>query len=189
MNKLVAIVGMSGSGKSVVSDYLESLGFNKIYFGGVVLDEVAKRGLEVNPNNERMVREDLRCKYGMAAISVVLLPKIKESIRIQDTVLDGLYSWDELLVLREEFRDDLKLICVVSDRDIRYNRVSKRTIRPLNRLEIEKRDTTEIENLSKGGPIAIADYYILNNGSIDSVKSRIDEILKEIGDVYEKNDK
>ena len=38
MKKLIAIVGMSGSGKSVASDYLEKEGFNKIYFGGVVLD-------------------------------------------------------------------------------------------------------------------------------------------------------
>ena len=27
-------------------------------------------------------------------------------------VLDGLYSWDELLVLREKFKSKLKLICI-----------------------------------------------------------------------------
>ena len=56
MKKLIAIVGMSGSGKSVASDYLEKIGFNKIYFGGVVLSEVKKRGLEVNPEKEKKVR-------------------------------------------------------------------------------------------------------------------------------------
>ena len=44
----------------------------------------------------------------------------------------------------------------------------------------EMRDVTEIENLEKGGPIAAADYYALNNGTIEDLKSRMDEILKEI---------
>ena len=53
MKKLIAIVGMSGSGKSVASDYLEKEGFNKIYFGGVVLDTLKSEGLEINPDNEK----------------------------------------------------------------------------------------------------------------------------------------
>ena len=60
MKKLIAIVGMSGSGKSVASDYLEKEGFNKIYFGGVVLDTLKSEGLEINPDNEKMMRERLR---------------------------------------------------------------------------------------------------------------------------------
>ena len=35
MNKLVAIVGMSGTGKSVVTDYLEEQNWKKLYFGGI----------------------------------------------------------------------------------------------------------------------------------------------------------
>ena len=46
---------------------------------------------------------------------------------------------------------------------------------------IRERDRSEIENLEKGGPIAAADYYILNNSSVEDVKARVDEILKEVG--------
>ena len=35
MNKLIAIVGMSGSGKSIATDYLEKNNWKKIYFGGI----------------------------------------------------------------------------------------------------------------------------------------------------------
>ncbi len=180
MKKLIAIVGMSGSGKSIASDYLESLGFNKIYFGGVVLEQIKERGLEITPENEKKVREDLRREYGMAAMATILLPKIKESYKKQDTVLDGLYSWDEYLILKEAFKEDLKLICITVDKDIRYERVEKRTIRPLNRHEIETRDKVEIENLAKGGPIAIADYYLLNNGSEKDYKTQLNKILETI---------
>lgn len=190
MKKLIAIVGMSGSGKSVASDYLEKEGFNKIYFGGVVLDTLKSEGLEINPDNEKMMRERLRNEHGMAAMAILLLPKIKESIKNNDTVLDGLYSWDEYLVLKETFGDMLKIIAIVTDKNIRYERVGTRKIRPLNKKEITKRDISEIENLAKGGPISMADYFILNNGSIDDYHKRLDQILNEIGGMQnEENDK
>lgn len=182
MKKLVAIVGMSGSGKSVISNYLENKGWNKIYFGGVVLDELKKQNMEITPSNEKFMREELRKKYGMAAMAILLLPKIKESYINNDTVLDGLYSWDEYLVLKEEFKDQLKLICIIADKGIRYERVGKRDIRPLSLDDIMNRDLMEIENLKKGGPIAISDYYIFNNDSISECEKRLEEILEDIGD-------
>ena len=177
---LIAIVGMSGSGKSVASDYLENKGYKKIYFGGVVMDKLKEENLEINPDNERMMREKLRKEHGMAAMAIVLLPKIEESYKTQNTVLDGLYSWDELLVLKDKFKDKLKLICINCDKEIRYERVGKRDYRPLNREEIEKRDITEIENLAKGGPIAFADYYLDNNSTIEAYYKRLEEILDDI---------
>ena len=176
MKKLIAIVGMSGSGKSVVTDYLEEKGFTKIYFGGVVLDKLKESNLEITPENEKMMREKLRADLGMAAMAITLLPKIKEVYDTNDCVLDGLYSWDEYLVLEKEFGSKLNMICVVCDKDIRYDRVSKRPERPFTRADIIRRDTSEIENLANGGPIAYADYYILNNGSLEDYYKRIDEI-------------
>ena len=37
-----------------------------------------------------------------------------------------------------------------------------------------------MEQIAKGGPIAYADYYILNNGDLEEYKKRLDEILKKI---------
>lgn len=184
MKKLIAIVGMSGSGKSVASDYLVKNGFTKIYFGGVVLEEVKKRGLEDTPSNEKLVRESLREEYGMSAMAKILLPRIKDTIKEHDTVLDGLYSWDEYLVLKEEFKDRLKLIAIITDKNIRYERVAVRKVRPLTKQEVEKRDVSEIENLAKGGPIAMSDYFLLNNDDLKQYYKRLDEILEkmEVGD-------
>lgn len=183
MRKLVAIVGMSGSGKSIATDYLEKKGWEKIYFGGVVLDELKKANMEITPDNEKYMREKLRSDYGMAAMAIVLLPKIKESYAKKDTVLDGLYSWDEFLVLKEAFGNDLKMIAVVNDKKLRYERVSKRKIRPFNSEDIVKRDVSEIENLAKGGPIAYADYFIFNNGTVTDYIERLENILLDIDEV------
>ena len=177
MNKLYAIVGMCGSGKSIASDYLVSKGFNKVYFGGVTMDKLKEANLEVNPENEKMMREKLRSELGMGAFAIVLLPKIKECFNNGNTVLDGVYSYDEVKILKENF-PELKIIAIVCDKDIRYDRLSIREVRPLTNEEASARDIAEVENIAKAPPIAIADYYILNNGSVEEYKTRLEEILE-----------
>ena len=179
MKKLIAVIGMSGTGKSVATTYLEDQGYKKIYFGGVICNTLKEKGIEVTPDNEKKLREDLRKEHGMGVVAKILLPEIEEAYKAGDTVLDGLYSWDEYLILKDKFKD-LKLICVCTDKKIRYNRVSNRPDRPFNHEDIIKRDISEIENAAKGGPIAFADYYILNNGDLNAFYKRLEEILDEI---------
>ena len=169
---------MCGSGKSIASAKLEELGYKKVYFGGVTMEKLQESGLEVTPENEKMMREKLRNDLGMGAYAIVLLPKIKELSLNNNVVLDGLYSWDELMILNKEF--ELTTIAVVADKDLRYERLSKRVERPFNKTEAIRRDITEIENIAKAGPIAYADFYIFNNGTIEDFHNRLDEILKEI---------
>ena len=181
MNKIIAIVGMCGVGKSVASDILENLGYKKVYFGGVTMDKMKEEGMEVTPGNEKIMRERLRNEYGMGAYAILLLPKIKEFAKEGNVVLDGLYSWDELKILKDELGDSLSVISIVADKKIRYDRLSVREIRPFNNEEAMNRDISEIENIAKAGPIAYADYYIDNNGSLDSYRKRLFDILEVIG--------
>lgn len=181
MNKLIAVVGMAGSGKSIATDYLEKNNWKKIYFGGVTYRLMEEQGIERTEDgeSEKKFREELRKKYGKECYAKILEPEIREALEKQDVVLDGLYSWYEYTFLKEKF-DNIKLICIVTDKELRYERISKRVDRPFKREDAITRDLSEIENLYKGGPIAYADYYILNNGTIDDYYKRLEEILKEI---------
>ena len=179
MGKIIAIVGMCGSGKSVACDYLENLGYKKVYFGGVTMDKLKEIGLEITPDNEKMMREKLRQDLGMGAYAKVLLPKIKELSINNNVVLDGLYSWDELVILNNEFK--MTTIAVVADKKLRYEILEKRVVRPFSKSDAIKRDVSEIENIAKAGPIAYADYYIFNNGTINDFHNRLAEILSDLG--------
>lgn len=180
MKKLIAVVGMAGSGKSIATDYLKDNGWTKIYFGGAIYERMKQEGIEITPDSQREFRENIRKKYGMGAVAVLLKDEIRAAYENGNTVLDGLYSWDEYLILREEFGEDLKLICVCCDKQIRYERIGNRIDRPFNKEEIVTRDISELENLAKGGPIAYADYYLFNNGSLEDYKKRLLEILDDI---------
>ena len=180
MNKIIAIVGMCGSGKSVACDLLEKRGYKKVYFVGVTLATLTEVNLEDTPENEKYMREKLRSELGIGAYAIILLPQIEELAKSNNVVLDGLYSWDELKILKEKFNTQLNTIAIIVDRKIRYERLEKRPIRPFSKEKAEKRDISEIENIAKAGPIAYADYYIDNNYTIEDFEKRLDEILKEI---------
>ena len=172
MHKVIAIVGMCGSGKSIATDILENeFNYKKVYFGGVTMEKLKEANLEVTPDNEKMIREGLRKELGMGAFAKILLPRIKEYSKECDVVLDGLYSWDEYKILNEEL-DNLTMIAIVADKDIRYQRLLDREVRGLNNEQAIKRDISEIENSAKGGPIAYANYYVLNNGTMDEYKNK-----------------
>jgi dephospho-CoA kinase len=64
---------------------------------------------------------------------------------------------------------------------LRRKRLAERPVRPFNAQEAAERDKTEIENLEKGGPIAIADYYIDNSGSIKEFHEKFAKLCQEIG--------
>lgn len=179
MNKIIALVGMCGSGKSVACDYFVSKGYKKIYFGQVTMDILKEKNLEANQTNEVVIRENLRKEYGMGAFATLLLPKIKEYAENYDVILDGLYSWEELKILQKEF-ENIKVIAIISDKKTRYGRLVNRDIRPLTNEEAKKRDISEIENLEKGGPIAYADYFALNNNGLDEFYQNIDRIIERI---------
>ena len=180
MNKIIAVVGMTGSGKSIACDYYESIGFKKVYFGGVTLDKLKELNLEVNEVNERKIREELRQKYGMGAYAYLLLPKIEEYLKEGNVVLDGLYSWSEYKILKDKFKYNSIMLSIVLNKKDRYSRLENREIRSLSNIDAEKRDIAEIENLEKGGPIAYADYYILNNKNIDEYKKDLENMTKKI---------
>ena len=171
MNQVIALVGMCGSGKSVCCEEFRNRGWEYVYFGGVTMKELEKRGLERNEVNERSVREELRATYGPAAFAILLKDEISEKLEKSNVCLDGLYSWSELLVLREALGDRLTVVAIIAERKKRYARIAQRTVRPLTPEQAESRDVAEIEKMEKGGPIAMADLFLFNDGSEGDFRS------------------
>lgn len=173
---------MPGSGKSVCARYLEERGFFQFRFGGIVVDEVARRGWPLTPENERLVREELRARHGMAAIAVQALPVLRQALSSRPhIVIDGLYSWSEYRLLKSVLDAELIVLAVFSDRAQRYQRLATRPERPLTAAEAEARDIAEIEMLEKGGPIAMADYTLLNNGSAEALQAALGALIDRLG--------
>lgn len=177
MNKVIAVVGMCGSGKSEAVKYFTEHGYKRVYFGEVVMNEMKRLGLEVNEQNERATRENLRKEFGMGAMAVKSLPIIEEFIKHNNVVVESLYSWEEFKILKDKFGDAFKLITIYTTKQLRYERLLKRPFRPLTEAESMSRDLSEIEKLDKGGPIAYTDYLIMNDGTLDEMNKKLEQYL------------
>jgi dephospho-CoA kinase len=179
--RVVAIVGMAGAGKTEVARLFERHGFTRIRFGDVTDEEIKKRGLDLNEENERRIRELLRDEYGMSAYARLNLPRIDAALKRSNVVIDGLYSWEEYLFLKDHYGEDFSVVAVWASPKTRYARLGRRLVRPLSPEEAASRDRAEIENTNKGGPIAMADFTISNETSLDNLKEEVQRIIAELG--------
>ena len=174
--KIIALVGLAGSGKSSAVEYLTEKGFPKIYFGGVIYKAMDEAGIEKTWDNQQQFREEIRRREGKDFVIKRVIKNIHDLINAGQNkiVLDGLYTWSEYKLLKHEFPGQVVVIAIVTPKYLRYQRMAKRIERPMQPHEVDQRDWSEIENLEKGGPIAIADYFIINDGSLEQLRQKID---------------
>ena len=187
-NKIIAIVGLPGSGKTEVGKFFINLGFQPIRLGQLTLNEVRKKGLEPGEASERPIREALRKKYGMAAYAILNLPKINSLLKSGCVLIDGLYSWEEYLEFKKKYGEKLTVIAVYASPKIRHQRLltriwdKKKDVKMVNRSytkeQAVERDCAEISNLHTGGPIAMADFTIINEGSKTELSNKIKKIAE-----------
>jgi dephospho-CoA kinase len=178
--KVIAIVGMAGAGKSEVARAFEDHGFKKVRFGDITDKELKNRGLEPNEENERYVREQLREMHGMAAYAKLNLARIDSALKSSNVVVDGLYSWEEYVLLKEYDGWQLTTVAVWASAATRHRRLVHRAKRPLPLEEAASRDKSEIEHSNKGGPIAMADLTIVNEASLEELKKETERVLSAL---------
>jgi len=178
--KVVSIVGMTGAGKSEVSKVFEREGYTVIRFGDLTDEEMKRRGLKPSEASERLVRERLRREHGAAAYAELNQPRIEQALKGSDVVIDGLYSWEEYNCLRSCYTGSFYLVAVWSSPRTRYARLASRASRSLTPEEAASRDTAEIENIAKGGPIAMADFTIINESSLEDLEKEAAGIVSAL---------
>ena len=175
--KVVSIVGMAGAGKTEVARIFEKHGFKRIRFGDITDEEIKKRGLTLSEASECLVREQLRKEQGMDAYAKLNLDRINEARKNSDVVIDGLYSWEEYIFLKEYYGPDFYVVAVWSAPETRYSRLTGRQNRSLTLEEAIDRDREEIEKIKKGGPIAMAGFTIINESSLEELSKQTEKII------------
>jgi dephospho-CoA kinase len=181
-NKMIlAIVGLPGSGKTESLEYLkEKLGWPKIYFGDVTFDRMKERRIEITEANERVIREGFRKERGMGAYAILNIPKIEKLFKDGSLFIESLYSWEEYLEVKKNFGDYFKVLAIYSSPETRIARLKGRPVRPLTEDELISRDYSQIENLHQAGPIARADWAVVNEGSKEDLEKELDKVIFQI---------
>jgi dephospho-CoA kinase len=174
---VIGVVGMPGSGKSVVDDVAKNLGFSIVIMGDIIRAEVVKRGLQPTSENMSKMMLQIRTEEGQAAVAKKCIPKIINAPS-QDIIVDGIRSLAEVKLFKQTFHN-FKLLTIHSSPQTRFHRLfnRKRSDDPSDWKLFTDRDSREFK-VGIGPVIAIADYVIQNEESLRRFKSRVRSFLK-----------
>jgi len=180
--KILAFVGLTGSGKSTAVEHFTSLGYPKVYFGGIIYEAMAAAGIEKGEENEKTFRVEIREKEGNDFVVKRIIDQINHLANAgqRRIIADGLYTWDEYKALKHAFPGETTVIAVTAPKHHRYHWLESRADRPQTPEISAARDQHEIETLQKGGPIAAADFFVSNNGSVEHFYAQLDDIIAEL---------
>jgi len=178
---IIGITGTLGAGKGTIVDYLvKNKGFVHYSVRAYLIEEITRRGMEVNRDSMVSVANELRAAHSPSYI-VEELYKIAAKHN-HNCVIESIRTPGEAVALSTSGR--FCLIAVDADAEIRYRRITKRGsetdhISYETFLDNEKREFTSEDankqNLKKC--IEMADFVIWNNEDIKSLHTKIEGIL------------
>ncbi|MFQ5541068.1 MAG: AAA family ATPase [Candidatus Paceibacteria bacterium] len=181
---IVGITGTDGAGKGTVVDYLvNEKGFAHYHARTLIIEEIEKRGLEVNRSNMRIVANDLRREHGNDYIVSFFLERSKKT-GDKKVVIDSLRAVAEAETLKKAGGT---LVAVDADQEIRFERVQARrsesdkvSFEEFARHEALEMNDPDPHGMQKAKVIEMADYTILNNGTFEDVYMQVEAILKKL---------
>jgi dephospho-CoA kinase len=176
--KILGIVGMPGSGKSVAANVGKTLGFTIIVMGNAVRKETARRGLKLTPENLGRVMIEMREEEGAAVVAKRSIAKIAggSGDRI---IIEGVRSLAEVEEFRKHF-PTFKLLSIHASPKTRFRRIFKRgrSDDPMDRHAFAVRDERELR-VGLGSAIAMADHVVTSEGTLTQFKKRVRTFLEE----------
>jgi dephospho-CoA kinase len=172
--KIFIIVGMPAAGKNIARLYAGSRDMVYYSTGDIVRTEVKMRGLEVDAVTSSEVSDDLRGEDGMGVTRLALEEILKTGADVG--FLEGMRSWQEIELIRE--KADGIVVAVLAPRSLRLERVCSRGRADDSPADFDERDQREI-GYGTAIPLALADAYILNAGTLDDAMNQLDSIVKK----------
>ncbi len=177
MLNLIVIAGMPGAGKSIISAAARDLGLPVYNMGDVIREETIRIFGRITPETMRETSRIVREKYGKTYVAIKTLERIKE--KNGTVVIDGTRSLDEIEVFKK--KGHVVILAIHASPKTRYKRLLKRGRPgdPSSWEDFVKRDMIEL-GFGLGNVIALADYMIVNESTIDYAYSEARKIIRSI---------
>lgn len=174
---VIGVAGMPGAGKAVISRIANEKGYAIVVMGDEIREETKRRGLEPTPENIGKIMLKLREEEGSTVVAKKCNPKIV-SANTDVVLVDGIRSLNEIQEFKKSF-PQFVLIAVHSSPETRFGRLfrRRRSDDPNGWEVFLERDLREL-SVGQGGVIAMADYMIINEGTLDEYKAKIQEVLE-----------
>jgi len=180
--EVIGITGPHGSGKTEVAKALARFDVPCVRMGDVVWEEVGRRGQTIIEANVAKVANELREKEGIGAIAKRCIPLIKTQGKSKRAVaVDGIRGVAEVNEFRHAFGKNFHLIAVQTGEQTRYSRISSRG----RADDVDTRERFKEKDRREGDwgleeAIALADFAIVNEGTIEELHRKAVKIYKQL---------
>ncbi len=171
---VLAVAGLPGSGKSVVTDVARELGIPVICMGDLIREGAAKGG--VTPSRYSV---EARLRDGLRIFARLIIERIPRDARA--IMIDGVRSIREVEALEESLSTRVTLIYVAAPWRLRFERLRARGRGddPKSLEDFLMRDYRELR-YGLGDLIARADYILVNDSGLDEFRGKARSLLLQL---------
>jgi dephospho-CoA kinase len=182
---LIGITGTDGAGKGSVVSYLVShYGFVHYSSRAMILEHVRREGLPETRNQMRLTANAWREREGDDVLVKTALERMAMSVVPERAIIESIRTLAESTTLHSAGGI---LLAVDADPHTRYDRVQMRRSESdkisfdefMSQEALEKNDPNP-HGMQKARVMEIADYTIMNNGTLEELYSSVDEFLKNM---------
>ena len=183
---LLGITGETASGKNVVLDNLQRLHeFEHRSARDVLSTYLNELSLEVSRENLGWVANKLRAEHGPAFVAKKLVEDLKDGLT-RHTIIESLRNVSEIEYLRREF-PTFVLLAVTSPLNERIQRtkIDKDLEGEKWKEKFHEQERRENDLTNKNGQhvfncIALADYEIYNDGTLEELNAKTDKFKETL---------
>ncbi|HVN39486.1 MAG TPA: deaminase [Myxococcota bacterium] len=178
---ILGLAGRNGAGKGEVVRYLEARSFRAFSLSDVIREELRARGID--ETRERMIETGnaIRTRFGPGGLALRLCERLAPDL---NAVVDSIRHPAEVEVLRQRSKS-FRLIWVDAPEMVRLDRLRARG-RGGDPTDLEELRRLEARELGSDDPAAqqllavraLADFTIENEGSLESLHERVQEVLE-----------
>jgi dCMP deaminase len=187
---IIGLTGKNGAGKSEVSNYLVSRGFECHSLSDEIRAEVGKRGLAITREILTECGNELRSRFGAGILAERILARIGHD---RNHVIDSIRNPTEVEVLRR--RKDFRLLGVHAGQAARFAR-SKARGREGAPQNLDQFMAEEDRELQSPDPVKqqliatwnMADVVVTNDGSVEELHRSLAGLLPSLMSSFDRPD-
>lgn len=180
---IIGITGTNGAGKGTVVEYLtKEKGFAHFSVRAFLIEEIKRRGLEIDRPAMRQVANEMRKEHGPSYVVEQLMKQALETPG--NAVVESIRALGEGEFLK---RQGAIIWAIDADREIRYKRILTRWSET-DKIDYEtfcmhedrEARGTEPWDMNVQGVMKMADHTFTNNGTPEELFAQIDEAFQVI---------
>ena len=182
---IIGVTGTNGAGKGTLPEYLtERHNFTHYSARAFIVEEVGRRGLIVDRTSMNQTANDLRKNHGAEYVIKQLFERAKSTGG--DAIIESVRALGEARYLKEQ---GAFVVAIDADRKIRYERITKRASET-DKVSFEEFCAQEDREMAQeadydmnvGGVMAMADYTLTNDGTLEELHDSIEEMVRVLRD-------